>query len=119
MKLILKVVSLSTQLLWLEGKGFPITRPQNKDYTGHLMYRGSAPIFVTCKAKDLAPILERAAQAAAYGQSSQDTMLQRRLRVFHFTIKFPVDPQHEHLRECPVCFAKMILHHSQRLHSMP
>ena len=24
----------STQLLWLEGKPFPITRPQNKDYLG-------------------------------------------------------------------------------------
>jgi hypothetical protein len=107
------VVPLATQLLWLEGKAFPITRPQNKEYTGHLMYRGSAPIFVTCKAKDLGPILERAAYAMSCGQSSQDTMLTRRLRVYHFTVKFPVDQEQGHIYECPVCLANMILQHSQ------
>ena len=102
-----------------EGKGFPITRPQNKDYTGHLMYQGSAPVFVTCKAKDLAPLLDRAAQARAYGQSSQDTMLQRRLRVYYLKAPFPVNVEKEHFYECPVCFANMILQHSQSGLSAP
>ena len=105
-------VPLSTQLLWLEGKPFPITRPQNKEYTGHLMYKGSAPLFITCKQKDLGPILARAHAAVAQGTSSEDTMLARRLRVFSFWEKLPV-PSGERVPECASCFAQMLYDHAQ------
>lgn len=59
------VVPLSLQLLWFQGKTFPVTRPQNTDYVGHLMYAGTAPVFVTSKEKDLMPIVQRAEAARA------------------------------------------------------
>ena len=43
------VAPLATQPPSYEGKSFPITRSQNKDYSGHLLYSGTAPIFATCK----------------------------------------------------------------------
>ena len=44
------ILPLPTQLLWYEGKPFPLPRPQNSShYQGHLLYEGTAPIFVTVK----------------------------------------------------------------------
>ena len=102
----------STQLLWLEGKPFPITRPQNKDYLGHLMYTGSAPLFITCKQEDLGPILARANAAVAQGLSSDDTMLARRLCVYSMWEKLPVQPG-EYVPECASCFARMLYHYAR------
>ena len=104
------VIPITTQLLWLEGKPFPVSRPQNKDYDGHLLYRGTAPIYVTCKERDLGPIIARAAQAMAAGKPSQDTMLLRRLRVYTLCQRLPVQPG-ENVPECPVCLANMLLQH--------
>jgi len=98
---------LSNQLLWFEGKAFPITRPQNKDYTGHLLYRGTAPIFVTCKEKALGPIIG-AAQASLQAQiPCQETMLLRRMRVYSLYEKLPI-PEGYQVHECPCCFAQLI-----------
>lgn len=104
------VVPLSTQLLWLEGKPFPVTRPQNRDYDGHLLYRGTAPIFVTCKERDLGPIMAAADRAVAAGKPSQETMLLRRLRVYTLYQKLLVQPG-EQVPECSACFASMVLNH--------
>ena len=100
------VIPFSTQLLWFEGKSFNITRPQNNDYTGHLPYQGSAPIFVTCKEKALAPIYARAQCAFAQGTASQDTMLLRRMRLYWLSHPLPV-PMGLSIAECPNCFARM------------
>lgn len=100
------VLPLPTQLLWYEGKAFPLTRPQNKDYSGHLLYKGSAPIFATCKEKDLGPILAKAQEALALGRPSEHSMLLRRLRIYSFTKRFVAGP---HIYECPRCFARIIL----------
>lgn len=105
------VLPLVTQLLWYEGKPFPITRPQNKDYSGHLLYRGSAPVFATCKEKDLGPIFEQARKATACGKPSEHTMLLRRLRVYALNHKLPVHAD-ETVQECGACFARTVLHHS-------
>ncbi|CAE8638477.1 unnamed protein product [Polarella glacialis] len=67
------VVPLPTQLLWYEGKPFPLTRPQNKEYSGHLLYQGSAPIFVTCKEKDLGPLICKAEAAVRLGEASEQS----------------------------------------------
>ena len=101
-----KVVPFSTQLLWYEGKMFPITRPQNKDYSGHCLYRGSAPVFITCKEKYLGPILSAAEEATESGEASVNTMLARRLKVFHFTKKLPMQVGVT-IPACSVCFSRM------------
>ena len=107
------VIPTSTQLLWFEGKGVPSMRPQNRDYEGHLLYRGTAPIFVTCAQKDLAPIYARAQAAAAAGHASVDTMLVRRLNTLSFSVKLPM-AQACHVPECGRCFAKMVLDHGAK-----
>ena len=93
------VLPLATQLLWYEGKPLPITRPQNKEYQGHLLYRGSAPLFVTCKEKDLPPLMQQAQEAVAQGRPNERTMLLRRLNVYGFSVKLGIRP-HEEVAEC-------------------
>ena len=100
------VLALSTQLLWYEGKPFPLTRPQNKEFNGHLLYQGTAPIFVTCKEKELEPIIAKAREAAQLGRPSEWTMLLRRLRIFTFAVPFPVSTRK--IPECATCFARFL-----------
>jgi hypothetical protein len=105
------VVPLSTQLLWFEGKPFPVSRPQNRaEYTGHCLYKGTAPIFVTCKETDLGPLWQQAQAATAAGEASEVTMLLRRLRTYWFTQR--VEKPLQLIPECATCFAQMILKHS-------
>ena len=104
-------LSLSLQLLWYEGKAFPITRPQNKEYSGHILYEGTAPVFITCKEKWLGPILKDARIALENGEVSQSTMLARRLVVFHFTEKLPV-PKGLQIPDCGKCFSQMCQHYA-------
>ncbi|CAK9054506.1 SAM domain-containing protein (Fragment) [Durusdinium trenchii] len=102
------VIPLPTQLLWYEGKPFPLPRPQNSNqYSGHLLYEGSAPIFVTVKEKDLGPLQAQAQVAFTQGIPSEHTMLLRRLRIYRFTR--PLPQADGHILDCPVCFAQMIL----------
>ena len=105
------VVPLSTQLLWYEGKSFPITRPQNRDYVGHLHYKGTAPVYITCKEIFLGPIVKRAQDAIASGGTSQDTMLTRRLKVFSFTRKLPLASGVQ-IPACGSCFSNMMQHYA-------
>ena len=110
-----EVLALATQLLWYEGKPFPITRPQNSGcYNGHLLYQGSAPIFVTAKETDLGPLIAQAQQDAVHGTPSEHTMLLRRLQIWHFWHPLPVRPwTAPKIFECPTCFALMLMHHSR------
>ena len=71
------VVPLATQCLWFDGSAVPIAKPQNQPgSTGHDIYHGTAPVFITTKAQDI-----EALRAAGDGDAS---MLLRRLRVFTF-----------------------------------
>ena len=106
------VVPLSTQLLWYEGKAFPIKRPQNNNI-GHLLYKGTAPIFITCKEKVLGPMIVWAQQAAARGEASHLTMLLRRLKVYGFSVKLPL-PEGTQISECGACFSQMIQHYASQ-----
>lgn len=102
------VLTLPTQLLWYEGKPFPLPRPQNSaQYNGHLLYQGTAPIFVTVKEKDLGPIIAQSQVALAQGVPSEHTMLMRRLKIYSFTKPLPRSSRH--IVECPSCFAKLLL----------
>ena len=104
-------IPLSTQLLWFEGKAFPIVRPQNKDYSGHLLYKGSAPIFITAKEKQVALIVRVAQAAYNAGHPSQESMLLRRLKLYWLSRKLPVQPGVQ-MHECGACFAKLICYHA-------
>ena len=102
------VITLPTQLLWYEGKPFPLPRPQNSSqYLGHLLYQGTAPIFVTGKEKDMGPVIAQGQIALAQGVPSEHTMLLRRLRIYSFTR--PLPPTKQHIHECACCFAQLIL----------
>ena len=109
------ILPLPTQLLWYEGKPFPLNRPQNSGaYEGHLLYQGTAPIFVTAKEKDLGFVIQQATVDFALGKASGLTMLLRRLRVYHFTVPLPVRPLGApKIHACPRCFAEMMLQHGQ------
>ena len=99
----------SLDFVW--RKAFPITRPQNKEYSGHILYEGTAPVFITCKEKWLGPILKDARIALENGEVSQSTMLARRLVVFHFTEKLPV-PKGLQIPDCGKCFSQMCQHYA-------
>ena len=103
-----KALSLTAQLLWFGGKPFPITRPQNHVF-GHLMYKGTAPIFITTKEPYLRAMAVAARTAIAAGQACEETMLLRRLCVYHFSAKLVLPPGR--IPECAACFARMVLHY--------
>ena len=48
------VLPFSTQCLLLDGSPVPVARPQNiSGQTGHKLYVGRAPVFVTTKLEDM------------------------------------------------------------------
>ena len=105
------VIAMSTQLLWFEGKPVPVARPQNQSsYVGHLLYRGSAPIFVTTKEADLRRIAAAAEAARMAGRPCEETMLLRRLSVHIFATAVPA-PGFAAIPECPACFASLVARH--------
>ena len=109
------MLPLATQLLWYEGKPLPLPMPQNSGTIGHLLYQGTAPVFVTAKEKDLGPIIQKASVDAALGNPSEGTMLLRRLRVYRFWHPLPVRPTGARkIKECPCCFARKCLEHGRR-----
>ena len=109
-----EVLPLLTQLLWYEGKPFPLSRPQNgANYTGHILYQGSAPTCVTCKEKDLGPLQEKAHIAFLRGHPSEHIMLLPRLKVHSFHRPLPVRQSGNHIRECQRCFAQLVLQYGQ------
>ena len=102
-----ETLPLGTQLFWLEGKPFPVTRLQNKNYTGHMLYRSTAPVFITCKEVHLGPLISKARAAAALGQASEASMMLRRLTVFGFTVPLPMPPDIK-VPSCGRCFVQMV-----------
>ena len=96
---------LGIQLLWFEGKPVPLARPQG-EYIGHLMYRGTAPIFITCPQKRLDKLYSEAAAARSAGVSSEATMLLRRLKVHYFNVPLPTPLAQ--IPACAACFANFV-----------
>ena len=102
------IVPFSVQQLWFDGSGVPIARPQNTGAAGHLLYKGSAPVFVTTKLADLRR-LERAAaidRASGLPADAEASMLLRRLKTFSFT-KRVVKPAKK-FAYCGHCFARLV-----------
>jgi hypothetical protein len=93
------LVPFNLQLLWFEGKGFLISRPQNQ-FSGHLRYAADAPIFISTLEADITT-LKRGIQAGDI------SMMMKRLKVFPFHHKL-VNPDRS-LQACGRCFAKFVL----------
>ena len=102
------ILPMPIQLLWLEGKPVPVTLPQNvPGQTGHLVYTGDAPIFITAPEDALRDIMS-GGMAAPTGECS---MLLRRLKLFHFTV--PIPPPQRDFAPCPRCFATFVMANAQ------
>jgi hypothetical protein len=97
------ILPMPLQLLWLEGKPVPVTLPQNvAGQSGHLVYTGDAPIFITAPEDAMQDIM-RGSMAAPTGECS---MLLRRLKLFHFAV--PIPPPQRDFAPCPRCFAMFV-----------
>ena len=105
-----KVLSYTTQCLWFDGSMVSINQRQNiQGVTGHIQYRGSAPIFVTSKLRDINELERLAADDPRTGipLDAEASMLFRRLTVYSYTRRI-AKPPHK-MKCCGPCFAYMVL----------
>lgn len=105
-----KVLSYAAQCLWFDGSTVTINRAQNvQGMTGHLAYRGTAPIFATGRLTDIQALAALAADNPATGTpfDSDASMLYRRLKVYPFTQRIPKPPPKTPF--CGHCFAYCLL----------
>ena len=90
-----RVLPLSLQLLWFEGKSMPVVRPQGKDeFSGRVLYRGSAPIFATTPLKHIEDMVRAVRHVEADGTGSEWGMLLRRLKIYRYSVRTPKPSQH-------------------------
>ena len=82
------IIAFNLQLLWFEGKPLVVNQPQNQGISGHLIYKGTAPIFVTTKQQFLEGLVREARRAEAADEVSEASMLLRRLALRPITIPF-------------------------------
>ena len=91
-----------------------VQRPQNHNgATGHVVYQGTAPIFVTTKLADMER-LEKLSQVDATTGLAKDgdaSMIYRRLKIYKFHTRIPKTP--DTVKYCPACFSKLVLSQSQ------
>ena len=103
------IVSYPQQQLWFDGGASPLSRPQNdKGSSGHFLYKGSAPIFITTTLADL-DFLEAAAQpnpATGKPWDTEASMLLRRLKIYRFGVRQPKPAAT--MPHCPCCFARLV-----------
>jgi hypothetical protein len=88
----------------------PINRPQNiPGVTGHLLYEGTAPIFVTTKLQDIDVLRRSAAMNARTGRpgDAEASMLLRRLQIYEFSVR--VARPRANIPHCGCCFATLLL----------
>lgn len=104
------VLPFSVQCLWYDGSPLPVARPQNHTASmGHLLYRGSAPIFATTKLQDIER-LRLASQPdrwSGYPGDGNASMILRRLKVYQFPHRVAAPSMQ--VPCCPHCFAQLVL----------
>ena len=91
-----------------------VNRPQNQGVCGHILYRGTAPIFITTKQQYLDGLIKEARHVEMTDGQSEATMLLRRLQLFFFTQKLPAPPAW--IPDCPRCFARVVIQHASAHH---
>ena len=103
------VVPFATQCLWYDGSAFPIAQPQNQPgKLGHILYRGTAPIFATTKSDDMQHLVAAGTPNPHSGVplDANASMVLRRLKLYFFTIPM-AKPTHA-VPYCARCFAGLI-----------
>lgn len=104
------VLSFASQCLWYDGSALPVARPQNqRGLHGHLLYRGSAPIFATSKADSMRRLREWASNNPATGHpwDANASMIPRRLKVYNFHVA--IEKPARKVDYCARCFAVLVL----------
>ena len=103
------LVSWSAMNLWFEGAALPIGQPQNvPGMTGNMEYKGTAPVFMTCKLSSLEWLKWYSMINPSTGApwDTNASMVSRRLKVYKFCHR--VDKPREQLKFCPHCFANLV-----------
>ena len=105
-----EVLPYAIQCLWYDGSPVPVARPQNQaGFAGHLLYRGSAPIFASTKLQDMER-LRSASQAdpdSGYPGDGNASMILRRLKIYRFLRRVPAPARQ--VPCCARCFAQLLL----------
>lgn len=102
------VVPLATQLKWYDGSAFTIAKPQNvPGSSGHFVYKGSAPVFVSTKLQDIKKFRELSLPVGGEPVDGEASMLLRRLKVYSFMT--PIVKPEKAAKTCARCFAKLLL----------
>ena len=83
----------------------PVCLPQNQQsgQSGHKMYEGTAPVFITAP-EDAVAAMARIASVQPVGDAS---MTLRRLKTYLFTVPIP-KPAPPRIVPCPRCFCGMV-----------
>ena len=106
------VLSWGSTCLWFDGSDLPIGRPQNvQGVTGNMVYKGSAPIFITTKLDDLVCLEAQAAADPETGVpvDANAAMLRRRLNVYKFHTRVSKPPAR--FKFCARCFVDFLRDH--------
>ena len=93
---------------WFDGSAVTVTRPQNvSGETGHDLYSGTAPIFITTKLADLQSLEQRGSinPTAGAPYDADASMIYRRLKVHRFMHRLPKPRK---FRFCGHCFAELV-----------
>ena len=104
------VLPYATQCRWYDGSVLKVSRPQNQTgLTGHVTYRGTAPIFVTTKLDAIERLEWLSAIDPATGApyDTNASMVCRRLKVYKFRVRI-VEPDQQ-IPYCAACFAQLVL----------
>ena len=107
-----RIMPYSLMCLLFDGSAVPIARPQNvAGATGHFLYKGSSPIFMTTKL-DALESLEAAGRPdplTGIPASADASMVLRRLKVYKFERRIPRPEQK--FSYCACCFARFLHQH--------
>ena len=111
------VLSFATQCRWFDGSAVAMAVPQNRTgMSGHIVYRGTAPIFVTTSLDDLQALREAAEPRRGAPGSANASMLLRRLKVYEYTVsRGPGGRPRAGARKvqfCARCFSRFVLMHA-------
>ena len=104
------VLPYATQCRWYDGSVVKVSRPQNQTgLTGHVTYRGTAPVFVTTKLDAIERLEWLSAINPATGApyDTNASMVFRRLKVYKFRVRI-VEPDQQ-IPYCAACFAQLVL----------
>ena len=104
------VLPYETQCRWYDGSTVSVQRPLNQNgVTGHVSYRGTAPIFVTTKLDDIKRLERLSALNPTTGEpeDANASMCFRRLKVYKFSKR--IEKPQSKIKFCPKCFAELVL----------